>query len=350
MDIETTRITIADYCQAMKRHEIDVNREYQRSDKVWPPAAKSFLIESILLNYPVPKLSLHQVTDVRTRRTRKEIVDGQQRSVAILEFYSNNLRLSRTLELAEAAGRTYEQLPEDLQRRFLDFGLSVDLFLAASDDEVRETFRRINSYTVPLNPEEQRHALFQGPFKWFIHRLSRDYDSAMLTMGVFGPKQIVRMADSKLWTELSHAILEGISTTDKRKLDRMYRTRDHEFPEEPSLNQRLRRATDFVVELPEIHETELAKPHQMYSLVLAVAHYQSPIETLADAIPVRQVDFDRDRAVAGLTALADAAENQIEEGPYRAFVDASTSRTNVTDQRTTRVRWLYRALLGELAA
>lgn len=349
MDIETTRMTVADYCQAMARHEIDVNRDYQRSDKVWPPAAKSFLIESILLNYPVPKLSLHQVTDVRTRITKKEIVDGQQRSVAILEFFSNQLRLSRTLELDDAAGKLYDQLPEPLQRRFLDYGLSVDLFLSASPDEVREAFRRINSYTVPLNPEEQRHALFQGPFKWFIHRLSRDYDEAALRMGVFGPKQIIRMADSKLWTELCHAFIHGVTTTDKPKLDRLYRARNVEFPEEQELDRRLRHALDFVIELPEVHGTELMKPHQMYALVVATSHFADPMASLVEAVPPRNVGFDRELAVAGLTALSDAAENQVQDGPYGDFVDASTSRTNVAAQRLTRVQWLYRALAGDLA-
>jgi hypothetical protein len=342
-------MTIADFCQGMERHEIDVNREYQRSDKVWPPAAKSFLIESVLLDYPVPKLSLHQVTDILTRQTRKEIVDGQQRSVAILEFFRNELRLSRTLELQDAAGRTYDELPAELKRRFLDYGLGIDLFLSATPEEVREAFRRINSYTVPLNPEEQRHASFQGPFKWFIHRLSRDNDTALLEIGVFGSKQIVRMADSKLWTELAHAILEGISTTDKRKLDRLYRSRDHEFPEEAELDRRLRNAIDFVAGLPEIFATELAKPYQAYALLLAVGHFQERIASLGELLPGRIDNYDRDRAVAGLTLLADAAENQDENGPFGPFVTASMSRTNVADQRATRVRYLFGALRGDFA-
>ena len=62
-------LTIADYCSAMSRHEIETNREYQRSDKVWPPAARSFLIETILLGYPVPKIFLFQKVDhVLTKR------------------------------------------------------------------------------------------------------------------------------------------------------------------------------------------------------------------------------------------------------------------------------------------
>jgi hypothetical protein len=64
----------------MKSKDIIVNRSYQRSDKVWPPAARSYLVETVLLGYPIPKLSLHQRTDVKSRKVISEIVDGQQRS------------------------------------------------------------------------------------------------------------------------------------------------------------------------------------------------------------------------------------------------------------------------------
>jgi hypothetical protein len=76
MTTTPTDLTVADYCQAMERNEIRVNREYQRSDRVWPNAARSFLIETILLGFPMPKLAHYQVTDLRTRKVTKEIVDG----------------------------------------------------------------------------------------------------------------------------------------------------------------------------------------------------------------------------------------------------------------------------------
>lgn len=101
MHITPTNFTIADYCNAMIRNEIIVNRDYQRSDQVWPPRAKAFLIETILLDYPIPKLSLYQVTDVKSRKTIKEIVDGQQRSQAILDFYNDKFSLSKETEMPE---------------------------------------------------------------------------------------------------------------------------------------------------------------------------------------------------------------------------------------------------------
>lgn len=74
--LSSTTYTVSDYCASLHRKEVRVNRDYQRSDKVWPPAAQSFLIETILLGYPLPKLSLHQITDIKTRRSVREIIDG----------------------------------------------------------------------------------------------------------------------------------------------------------------------------------------------------------------------------------------------------------------------------------
>jgi len=56
MQVTNTGFTIAEYCDQMKAGSIVVNRDYQRTDTVWPPAARSYLIETILLGYPIPKI------------------------------------------------------------------------------------------------------------------------------------------------------------------------------------------------------------------------------------------------------------------------------------------------------
>jgi len=342
LHIVPTGMTVADFCAELEAGSITVNLDYQRSDKVWPPAARSFLIETLLLGLPVPKLFLHQITDVRTRRTLKEIVDGQQRARAIKDFYDSRLRLSRTHELEDAAGLTYEQLDEHLKAAFLDYRLDMDLFVGAASDDVREVFRRMNSYTVPLNPEEQRHASRQGPFKWFIHRLSSDYDEALLTMSVFSQRQLVRMQDAKLLTEVSHALLYGISTTSKRKLDDLYRSRDVEFSEEEWLDRVMRRALDALLEMTQLQGTALTKPHIVYSLLLALIHSVEAVPVLTPFVgsPPSPPTEDTDPLEISLGTLAGALEAQDEEGPYTPFVRASGSRTNVESQRAERFRWL----------
>ena len=68
METVPTSYTIAEYCNDLRENAIQVERKYQRNDHLWPLQAQSFLIETILLGYPVPKLFLHQVTDRVSRR------------------------------------------------------------------------------------------------------------------------------------------------------------------------------------------------------------------------------------------------------------------------------------------
>lgn len=349
MNIVSASWPVADYCNAFDRGEIRVNRDYQRSEKVWPDPARSYLIETILLGYPIPKFYLHQITDLRSRQTVKEIVDGQQRSMTIYDFFHNRLRLTATIETEEAAGRTYDELPEELQRAFVEYGIDYDLFTGATEEDVRTVFQRMNSYTFPLNPEEQRHALFQGPFKWFINRLSRQYSEALLEMGAFSQKQLVRMQDAKLLTEVSHALLNGITTTNKNKLASLYKSRDRSFPEEAALGARFEFSLDQLIAWNGIHGTELMKPYVLYALVLATMHIHEPVEALEDTFRSPALHaFDDERAVANLLLLADALENPDANEDLREFVEASSKGTNVAAARTVRFTWLCRALADEL--
>lgn len=73
-------MSVGDYCKALNDELITVNDDYQRNAGIWSAYARSFFIESILLEYPIPKIFLYSKVDLRTRSTIKEIVDGQQRS------------------------------------------------------------------------------------------------------------------------------------------------------------------------------------------------------------------------------------------------------------------------------
>lgn len=342
-------ITIADYCAAMGRHEIVPNNEYQRSDKVWPPAARSFLIETILLGYPVPKIFLFQKVDLKSKKTIKEIVDGQQRSKAIYEFFNNQFSLANQSEIEAARGKKYDDLNDDLKGRFLNYLLSIDLFVSVSPAEIRQAFRRLNSYTVPLNPEELRHAEYQGTFKWFIYKLANEYEQTLLQLGVLTEKQIVRMQDTKLFTECIHAFLYGVKTTKAKDLNHLYKVYDKAFPEKAEMKTRLDQAISFVVEMPEIHNSVLMKPFIFYSLILAVSQCLNPRDTLLDVFsPTQPFEFVRDIAVTNLTLLAASLESDVPDEKYQPFVKACEGKTNVDSQRKMRIEWLGKALLPAL--
>jgi hypothetical protein len=343
---------VAEYCTHMERREFIVNHEYQRSDKIWPVTAKSFLIETIILGYPMPKLTLRQITDVGTKRGRKEIVDGQQRSEAIFEFYKGMLRLSSQIDTPELKNRTYDEIPEEMKRRFLDYNINADTFTGTDDLQIRETFRRMNSYTVPLNPEEERHAVFQGPFKWFVQRLGKKFSELFVNSGLFTAKQLIRMADSKLIAEITHAFYNGIETTNKSKLDKLYRKYNSKFKDEKDLWRRIGAAFDQLFAFDELWNTSAFKPFMAYSLALAIMHVQEPIEALQASYEVKRAHKIRKlAATTNISSLVYEFDNKDDnEGDrlFNDFVEASDKGTNVGEKRATRFRYFCEALLGKL--
>ena len=348
MQIVSTHMTIAEYCESIDRKALSVNATYQRSNKIWPTAARSFLIESILLGFPIPKISLFAQTDRISRKTIREIVDGQQRTAAIHAFYSGNLRLSRTLEFDRAAGRTYKELDSDLQDRFLAYSLAIDEFVSTTDDEIREVFRRINSYVVALNPEEQRHARWQGDFKWYIYHLSSTLDDQMSSLGVFAERQLVRMQDMKLFAEVTHALNQGVMTTNKRLLDQLYSRNDERFDEAVQYSHWITAAVGQLFELRRLWNTALVKPYSTYSFLLAAVHAKRDVSVLRPSLGQGAVELaPPDVTENRLLGVLDALEENAIAGPYGDFVKATISQTNVKKQRVARARLFFDALTAD---
>jgi hypothetical protein len=162
------------------------------------------------------------------------------------------------------------------------------------------------------------------------------------------------MADAKLLTEVAHGLVHGVSTTNKAALDRLYKSRDVAFPEGEEFDSRFRAALDFLLEVQELHRTELMKSYVVYSLLLAVMHMQNPAAMIAPVVAdVEGEALDRQLMLANLSALAaalesDEAELERQQSPFLGFVRASSERTNVGSQREARVLWLYWALVEPL--
>lgn len=343
--------TVAQYCGQMQEKSIVVNRDYQRSDQIWPPAARSYLIDSILLGYPIPKLSLYQKTDLKSRKTIYEIVDGQQRSMAILAFFENKLRFTGKTDFH---GQRYEDLDPEQQQEFLAYPLTVDIFADADEETIRQVFRRINSYNVPLNPQERRHADYQGCAKWFIVDLCDRYSGLLKRFGVFSEAQLSRMNDAKLFTEIGDAVLNGLSHASEPRLDNFYRENDGAFPKEKELARRFRSTFDMLLEWEPLHGTALMKAYNFYTLFLAITHSRKPAAALIDVYDVQPRNaFDDDIVLPNLTLLAEVLEKTearvLKQNPgLIEFYRACSKATNRLGPRTVRLQTLCRALEPEL--
>ena len=141
----------------------------------WDEIKKSRLIESFLVNIPVPPIILYE-----TSYNSYELLDGHNRIIAIREFYHNRLTLTGLQLWPELNGRTYTELPGRIQAAIDRSSLSSIAIItnSALDDETalflkQQTFERLNSGGVDLTPPEVRNCLYKGLFNSLLIELSR---------------------------------------------------------------------------------------------------------------------------------------------------------------------------------
>lgn len=158
---------------------INLRPEYQRRLR-WSNGQKSKLIESLLLNIPIPPVFFYE-----SDAARYEVMDGQQRMNAIREFFSGDFRLSGLKVLSPLNGLTYSKCPPRVKRTLDRASISAIVLLMESESEKtaegrlsrtdirRLVFDRLNTGGMKLNPQEIRNALNPGPFNEAIIRLSR---------------------------------------------------------------------------------------------------------------------------------------------------------------------------------
>jgi hypothetical protein len=343
--IANSQYTMVEIHDMLERQALVVNTEYQRSPRIWPSDAKSYFIDTVLEGYPFPKVYFYETYDRHRKKPRREIVDGQQRITTLDDFYKNAFRL--TSASRRHKGLTFEELPEDKQQLFVMTPVQVDIILSAERSEILEMFRRMNAYTVPLNPAEQRHSGYQGSFKWFIVDMADEVSPVLEQFAVFSPKQILRMADAEFLTELALVLDVGITTKSAQAFKNIYSRYDEQFP---SLLEFAKQIPDFFrtlgTDLSELQGTFLMKPYVIYSLFCAMTQRKYGIpggESLRINKAGRYFD-DRGATVAKLRELAAAHEIKDEAGPYAEYVRACLSGTHRADLRKIRARYLGAAL------
>lgn len=332
-------MSVGDYCKALNDELITVNDEYQRNAGIWAAYARSFFIESILLEYPIPKIFLYSKVDLRARSTIKEIVDGQQRSHTLQSFYNKKFRLSSKIDTVELRGKNYNQLSEEFQSKFISYSLPIDEFRGVQPREIQESFRRMNASNVPLNDEEQRNAKFQGPFKWFIQSVSFRFSDQLRAVGVLSRRDIIRMGDSRLYSEIIHTVLNGFVTTKAAQIDALYRRFNVEFEEEDLYFSYLEEGIESAIKELATGDRELQRGYMFQTLALIFIDRRYNLGLRANALAAApEVGAALQGQAVDLAILIDGLRDPEGHPSIAEFVD-STKGTNVG--RAKAVRFLY---------
>lgn len=152
-----------------------LNPEYQRR-KRWDNGRKSRLIESFIMNVPLPPIFLYEYD-----YSKFEVMDGLQRLTSIYDFYSGKFFLEGLEYWKELEGKKYSELPQEIQRGIDRRYISSIVLLeetAKTEEEAEKlkqiVFERLNSGGEKLTPQETRNALYNGKFNQLCLKLSNN--------------------------------------------------------------------------------------------------------------------------------------------------------------------------------
>lgn len=350
MNTSVGQITLIDLISSIERKELVINKDYQRGNGIWPASAKSYFIDTILEEYPFPKIYLYQVFDGKTNRPIKEVVDGQQRVTTIQDFYKNKFELTSASK--RYSGMRFEDLPEDVKQKFISFQIETSTIYAATRGQLLEMFRRMNAYTSPLTSAEKRHATYQGVYKWFIVKKAGLYSELLEKYSILTPKVLSRMGDAEFISELAIVFERGIVSRNTSDVERMYKAFDEQFGKELSFSDKLDAFFNFLKhDLSELSESFMMKSYVVHSLFcayIAVKYGFPGSEVLENKIgysPNINYSPDVQAIIPKLQVLSDAHETQDTSGNLKEYVEACLSTTTKQHQRNVRTEEIIKAII-----
>jgi uncharacterized protein with ParB-like and HNH nuclease domain len=158
-----------------KRGKLILQPEFQRHF-VWDPVKSSRLIESVLLDIPLPVIYLSQEKD-----GREYIIDGQQRLTTFFSFIDGKFPNGKDFKLTglkvfdNLNRKTFSELEEDIQDKIRYCKIHAITFKKESSPDLKfEIFERLNTGSVSLNDQELRNCIYRGPYNELLRKLSQE--------------------------------------------------------------------------------------------------------------------------------------------------------------------------------
>lgn len=347
---ERSSYTPIDFKQWAELGGLELSPKFQRRS-VWTNAARSYLIDTLLLGLPVPPIYIRVVQNPQRTKQVREVVDGQQRISAILEFMAGKYSLARNIE-TDASGKRFFQLTEEQQDRILQYPFICEVFHGITDAEVLSIFARLNTHSVKLNAQELRNGRWFGHFKRLSYSLALEHLEFWKKNRLFTDAKIARMAEVEFTGELLILGMDGLQDK-KKSIDDFYSDYDEGFPGKTDVEKRFRTTIDNIIETCEdvLPSSEFRRPPLFYSLYACVFHrlYGVPKVDLGrkgNKLSAR----DRDglaTAVRDLSeVLSDARAGSETPKTLQPFVTACVGQTDNIKPRTVRLRTLYNKAFG----
>ncbi|WP_344326772.1 DUF262 domain-containing protein [Streptomyces macrosporus] len=153
----------------IERERLLLSIEYQRK-YVWDRSKASRLIESFLLNIPVPVCYFAENED-----GSYEVIDGLQRIQTIKDFLTGKFALRGVSVVSEFEGLYYEELPLKEQRRLSNRTIRCIVITDDSHPDIKfDVFERLNTGSAMLAAQELRNCIYRGELNTFLKELAEN--------------------------------------------------------------------------------------------------------------------------------------------------------------------------------
>lgn len=165
--------SIREFASMTTDGELILQPEYQRNF-VASASISSRLIESILMDVPIPVIYLAQERDGTF-----SVIDGQQRLTSFLSFvngkYPNGeeFKLTGLTVLTELNRLTFAQLSRELQTKIRTTTIHSIIIKKESNEDIKfEIFERLNTGSTKLNEDEIRNTVYRGAYIKLLSELA----------------------------------------------------------------------------------------------------------------------------------------------------------------------------------
>lgn len=350
-NFDTRTYNITDFVEWHDNGLLELSPDFQRR-YVWTEKAKSYLIDTIIRGKPIPKLLISQ--RLQGKKNIRVVVDGQQRLRTILGFYNGDFKISR-VHNQEFGGKTYDDLPEEIQEEFLQYELGVDLLFNMPYEEILDIFARINSYTVKLKTQEIYNARYVGYFKQSIFNYGLKYINYYIDAGVLTKANVTRMAEAEMTADLFVSLIDSVKTN--KGIESYYKKYEEEegpIPEACSKFDNIMSHIGSIYPAEDLKGTNWNRTQLFYTLFTSVGHSLYGLEGLDDAPRPNLSTKNAGKARIVLDEISLKYDEYTEEkdaeipSDYKEFINYSRRGTTDTGARRYRTTFACRKLAEAL--
>lgn len=305
IDYRVRSVSLLNLVNDVKKGRLIPDAYFQRN-LVWRDLHNKDFIKTILLGYPFPQIFISKgKIDVASMSTVSCIVDGQQRTNAIISFIDNKY---------DVEGRFYNDLTEEEKSEFLKYEVAViELDLENDDPKVQEIFQRINRTSnalstiekmaseystaeymlvakllaneIELDFEATQEDLREDPnipkefFIWAKKQKVKKFQSLMTEKGIFSARDISRKVHLMHILNMMSSVLTDFFNRNEKTISLL---NDYaiDFYDKDDIVNRFEKTADIILKLKLKQKSIWLNKSNSFSLVVGIAKLRTEMDNL----------------------------------------------------------------------